>query len=176
MNYVLIAAVVTCGALGALVLVLVRRLAAAPQVSLEPADVSRLLSDRYRPMGRLLAPADALFLASHPAASAKQVRQFRSRRRKIFRAYLRSMVKDFNRISGAIKLLLATSEEDNPELATAVIKQQIIFQFALAAVQCRLVLHACGLGTVDVGGLTAVLDGMRLELSRLMPAPAAIPA
>jgi hypothetical protein len=51
------------------------------------------------------------------------------------------------------------------------IKQSVVFHFAVLAVECRLVMHACGFGTVDVRGLTAVLDAMRLELRQLMPAP-----
>jgi len=43
----------------------------------------------------------------------------------------------------------------------------------MLAVQWRLLLHACGLGTVDVRGLVRAMESMRLELRQMIPAEGA---
>ena len=171
MNDILLISILLAAGLCVVLFVLLRKLTAAPKVDVEPESTARLLADRYQPMGRLLDSVDQAFLEVHPAATAKLVREFRARRRRIFRAYLRCMVRDFDRISSAIRWLMATSREDHPELAAAVLKQSVVFRFALLAVECRLVLHAWGIGTVDIRGITGVFEAMRLELRQLMPVP-----
>jgi hypothetical protein len=105
MNYILLVAILlSIGVCGVLFLLL-RKLVATPKVDLQPESTSRLLADRYRPMVRLLDASDQDFLAAHPSASPKLIREFRARRRKVFRAYLRSMVRDFDRISATIRWL-----------------------------------------------------------------------
>jgi hypothetical protein len=43
----------------------------------------------------------------------------------------------------------------------------------MLAVQWRLVLHAWGLGTVDVSGLVRAMEHMRMELRQMIPAEGA---
>jgi len=40
----------------------------------------------------------------------------------------------------------------------------------LLGVHWRLILHACGLGTVDVRGLVSAMECMRVELRQMIPA------
>ena len=49
----------------------------------------------------------------------------------------------------------------------------ICFAFAVFSVRCRLLLHAAGIGTVDVRRLVAALDDVRSELGGLLPAASA---
>jgi hypothetical protein len=43
----------------------------------------------------------------------------------------------------------------------------------MLCVQWRLLLHACGLGTVDVRGLVRAMELMRTELRQMIPAEGA---
>jgi hypothetical protein len=65
------------------------------------------------------------------------------------------------------------SAQDRPDLAGILYKQQALFAFGMLAVQWRLVLHACGLGTVDVSGLVHAMEHMRMELRQMIPAEGA---
>jgi hypothetical protein len=46
----------------------------------------------------------------------------------------------------------------------------------MLAVQWRLFLHACGLGSVDVRGLVRAMESVRLELRQMIPAEGAAAA
>ena len=167
MNLILFAASLVTLVLCVALLFLVRRLGRSVQPGLEGEWLARLSAERYRPMERLLDPAEEAFLAAR--ADAGMVRRFRAQRRRIFRRYLQSLDRDFGKICAAIRMVLAHSQQDRPELAMALVKQEAVFALALLAVRGRLLLHAAGIGTVDVRGLVTTMDAMRRELSQLVP-------
>lgn len=166
MNAILIVCLVSLVTAAALA-VLVRRLRGGrrPGLHTNPAGIS---ARRYRPMERLLDRAEEAFVAAH----AGSVRRFRAERRRIFRSYLRSLERDFASVCGAIRLLLVHSRHDRPDLAAALMRREARFASAVFAVRCRLLLHAAGIGTVDVRNLLGALDDARAELGNLVPAPA----
>ena len=130
----------------------------------------------YRPMERLLSEDDIRFLKSEPGYEPGMEKALRTARRKIFGSYLRNLGRDFNRLHFALRLVALHSPHDRPDLATALIKQKLLFFAGLAAAHVKLRLNVLGIGTVDVRGLVATLDTMRSELTRFFPAPAAQPA
>src|SRR5208283_4197044 len=91
-------------------------------------------------------------------------------RRKLFRGYLVCLSHDFSLIGAALRLMMMYSTQDRPDLAGILYKQQALFALGMLAVQWRLVLHTCGLGTVDVRGLVGAMEFMRLELRQMIPA------
>src|SRR6266496_3241909 len=62
----------------------------------------------YRPIQRLLAPADFEYLRDK-GISEDKIKKLRKERRKIYRLCLRSLAKDFNNVHGALALVLAYS-------------------------------------------------------------------
>lgn len=122
---------------------------------------------KYRPMERLFADDDYEFLAAQPGFHPRIYRKLQAERRRVFRRYLRCLSHDFNRLSTVAKLLLLHAPQDRPDLASTLLKQKLIFSYAMAAVQCRLVLQTLGLGTVDVRRLVAALEAMRQQLGQL---------
>ncbi len=120
-------------------------------------------------MERLFSPEDYEFLAAQPGFTPRLARRLAAERRKIFRRYLRCLRRDFDRLYLATKLLLLHAAQDRPDLAVALFKQRLTFQFALAAVYCRLALQTLGLGTVDARGLVSALQAMRDQLRALSP-------
>jgi hypothetical protein len=131
---------------------------------------------RYRPMERLLTEEDCRFVRAFPGAGEPLVRQLRSERRRIFRAYLRSMQRDFHGICAALRAMMVLAPADRSELATTVFKHQVAFQLAVARVEFGLVLHAAGVDGVDVSALFGCFDKLRLELHAMLPAPAPMAA
>ena len=65
---------------------------------------------------------------------------------------------DFNRICKAIKWRLVTSQADRPDLAGFLMKQQLIFVFAMMSVELKLVLYGFGWSNVDVYRLRRSVD------------------
>jgi hypothetical protein len=149
---------------------LFRKLIAGPTNLPVSADwIYELSAARYRPMERLLSGEDCRFLASQPGCDSKMLQRFRSERRRLFRGYLACMRRDFSLVGAALRLLMTYSAQDRPDLAGILFKQQALFAFGMLAVHWHLVLHAWGLGTVDVRALVRALEHMRIELRQLVP-------
>jgi hypothetical protein len=158
-------AVLVLAMIGVGILVLVRKLAGPATVSQLDAEwLSNFSVARYRPMLRLLDEADYRFLISQPGYSKQFVRRLRNERRAIFRAYLRNLVRDFHKLHMAARMVLIYAPQDRPELAMNLMRQRVLFSAAILAIECRLVLHSLGLGTVDVRGLLNALDSMRANV------------
>lgn len=122
---------------------------------------------KYRPMERLLDESDIQFLASYPGLAPHVGHRFRVERRRLFRAYMRSMRRDFGRIYAATKLLILYSDVDRPDLSVELVKQRARFACRMLALECLLACHTVGIGRVEVRDLVASLDAMRLQLRSL---------
>jgi len=176
MYFILGIAAFICLAVGAALAFLFRRLIAGPKSLPVSVDwINDLSAARYRPMARLLSEDDCRFLASQPGfeKNKKMLRRVRSERRKVFRGYLASLSHDFSLVGAALRLMMMYSAQDRPDLAGILYKQQALFALGMLAVEWRLLLHACGLGTVDVRGLVGAMESMRLELRQMIPAEGA---
>ena len=105
--------------------------------------------------------------------SARLGRRFRSERRRVFRAYLRSLSMDFGRVSKACQILVIHAAEDRDDLAKGIIRARLLFAWGILAVEGRLLLHAAGVGTVDVRGLVESLETMQAQIQVLLTPPEA---
>jgi len=151
--------------------VLVRSLGSAGQSLPVTAEwIEELSVERYRPMLRLLDSSDLEFLRSQPGYSPRMESNLRVQRCHIFRGYLRCLNMDFRRVCMALKLVMAQSQQDRPDLASVLIHHQIMFTTGMVAIQARLFLFRYGICAVDVSDLVQIFDVMRLELRTLMPA------
>lgn len=132
--------------------------------------IGELTLERYRPMMHLLDPEDLEFLRSQPGFTPQMASRLRAQRSQIFRGYLRCLNQDFQQVVMAMKLILAYSTHDRPDLASTLIRQQVHFGVAMAGVQVRLFLYRWELCGVDVKVLVGMFDSMRLELQAMVPA------
>lgn len=125
------------------------------------------LTDRYRPMLRLLDESDCEFVAAgFPGGS--ELRRFRADRRSLFRVYLRNLGADHARIVGAMRNLIVESQLDRPDLVKLLYRCQCMFALAMISVEFKLFLHALGVGTVDVRSLVAAVEGLQLQLQDMV--------
>jgi hypothetical protein len=127
--------------------------------------------ERYRPMTRLLSQEDFRFLRSQPGYTPKLESRFRAHRCRIFHGYLTSLRSDFRWVCTALKILMLQSNFDRPDLASALMRNQMVFTWGIARVRCQLLLYRFGIGTVDASSLVKLLDGMRLELRAMVAGP-----
>ncbi|HVN04024.1 MAG TPA: hypothetical protein VMT86_06370 [Bryobacteraceae bacterium] len=177
MDLVLGVAVLTGLAVLAAVVLLFRKLISGPKTLPVSVDwIDDLSTARYRPMERLLAGEDYQFLASQPGLDRRLLRRMRAERRKVFRGYLACLKRDFGQIGSALRLMMMYSTEDRSDLARILYRQEALFAAGMLAVQGRLLLHACGLGTVDVRGLVEAMECVRLQLRQVIPAESAASA
>jgi len=176
MNFVLAAVCILFAAVLLALFKLLHGMAAAGRSLPVTAEwIDELSVERYKPMMHLLDGADLDFLQAQPGVTPQAAAKLRLQRCQIFRGYLRSLNTDFARINGAIKLLMLQSRRDRPDLASTLMRQQILFAGGLLVVQVRLVFYRYGLCGVDVSELVRIFDAMRLELRSIMPSAVAAP-
>ena len=132
--------------------------------------ISELSVERYRPMLRLLDGKDLEFLRVQHGFTPSMETQLRRQRCQIFQGYLRSLSVDFRRVCAALKMVMLYSNSDRPDLAGALIHNQLIFGLGFLQVEFALQLFRWGLCDVDVSGLMRIFDATRVELQGLVPA------
>ena len=173
MNIFMTVALLALAPIGLAVILLYRTLASRQNAEVPMDESLALAPGKYRPMERLLQEEDFRFLSSQPGFSARLGRQFRTERRRVFRAYLRSLSMDFGLVAKACQMLVIHAAEDRGDLAQGIIRQRLLFALGIFAVEGRLLLHAAGVGTVDVHGLVDSLEVMQAQIQVLLTPPQA---
>jgi hypothetical protein len=132
--------------------------------------ISDLSTERYKPMLRLLDSADIEFLRQQAGYTRDMENKLRAQRCQVFRGYFRCLTSDFQRVCMALKIVMAQSEQDRPDLAGILMHQQMLFVSGMLSVHCRLALYRWGICSVDVTSMVKIFDGMRIELCNMVPA------
>jgi hypothetical protein len=120
----------------------------------------------YRPLDRLLDPADFEFLRRRGLSEAK-IKKLQAERRKIYRLCLRSLAYDFNLVHRSVNLVLVQSRVDRPELATELARQKLTFYGNLLRAEFRLALYACGFDHMPAIDLLQPLEILQSHLREL---------
>jgi len=156
--------------LGLAFLCLFRTLLSGRRDGTIPGDPASVFTpSRYRPMERLLDPLDKEFLAAQPSYNRRMGRRFRANRIAAFRGYTRCLGKDFTRVSSALKALMIHAPIDRSALAGLLLKQRLMFSYAMVGLEVKLALHSIGWSapTVEVRELIDALDAMSAQLRAL---------
>ena len=135
----------------------------------DPSWLNNFDVARYRPMQRLLSEDDYSFLAAN-GGSREVIARLRAERRRVFRAYLRNMVRDFDRLHRAARMMSLEPETDNSEFAMELVRLRLTFTWTVTVVEFRLLLHSLGIGAVDARRLIRALDQMSAGYASLTPA------
>jgi hypothetical protein len=176
MSILLIAATLALGSIGLAFVFLYRTLSTRQNPDLSVDRCLILSPETYRPMTRLLQEKDFRFLAAQPGFSPQLGRRFRATRRQVFRGYLRILRKDFGRAASVCWILMLRASEDRQDLAKILIRSHLMFALAVFAVEGRLLLHAAGVGTVDVRALLESLETMQSQVRLVLTPPRAATA
>jgi hypothetical protein len=132
--------------------------------------IDNLSLDEYRPMINMLDGRDIALLRSQPGFTPAMAKMARKQRAMMFRNYLKQLEEQFGQVCVAIKVIMLQSQRDRPDLAEALIREQITFACAVLSVRVRLVLYSMGICGMEVSELVKIFDSMRLELRSLVPA------
>jgi hypothetical protein len=176
MNFVIGFSIFAALAVVCVLAYLIRKVAFGGDLPVTSEWIEDLSLDRYRPMLRMLDGGDIEFLRSQPGFTPSMATKLRAQRTQIFRGYLKSLETDFVRVCSAIKLIMLQSTHDRPELAEALLRQQITFACSMLSVRVRLLMYSMGVCSVDVTQLVKLFDSMRLELRTLVPASSSMAA
>jgi len=130
----------------------------------------------YAPMERLLQKSDLDFLASQPGYRPEIGKRLMRERRKIFRSYLRLLVRDFHQLIRIGKFMVVYSNRDQREFARSLRRQQATFYARVGALQLQLALYPLGWKSVvwpsvDVHGLLTALGDMQTIVQQLSSRP-----
>jgi hypothetical protein len=164
LNPILFAAAVIATLLLVSVVLLLRRLATGQTSSAPIPDI-----EWYRPMQRLLDPGDLAFL-SERGVSRSRIHQVRAERRKIFRLYFQSLVRDYRRVEIALSTLLVECTQDRPDLAADLFRRKLAFYRAVFAIEFRLTLHALGANSMPRLELLESFEKLLGQFRQMTPA------
>lgn len=120
--------------------------------------------DNYRPMQRLLNESDYDFLASQPGFNANIASELRAERKRIFRAYLRQLNSDFQRLVYIGNLMVVQSSVDRSDLASAISQARVRFFWSCLQAEMSLALDPLPLGKINPANL---IDSLALVLSSI---------
>ena len=134
----------------AFVLLLQRLASRLDAGSCTPDWLNDFSMEAYDPMPALFDRADFDFLARQPGYRPEIGRRLLAERRKVFRAYLRLLTRDFNQLLALAKLAVVYSSEDRPEFASALWREQIRFYCAVSAAWCRVQVFSPRASALDV--------------------------
>lgn len=130
--------------------------------------------ETYQPMSRLLNENDYEFLSRQPGYHGYISQQLRAERRRIFRSYLHSLVRDFEALIRLAKFVLVHSHHDRPNFAREIFRMQVEFYLAVAAAELRLALYPLPVGAINVknliGSLSLVHENIGKAAMRAIPA------
>ena len=134
------------------------------------SHVPQAISRPYKPMLRLLSTDDLQFVSAAPQLK----KHLRASRRRIFRAYLRCLCKDYSRLFGGVQWIMVNSAVDRPDLALLLARQRRSFAVAMCRIEWMLALHAMGFDNVkvDVSGLVGAIDNLTGIVNVFSPARA----
>jgi hypothetical protein len=112
-------------------------------------------------MLRLLSSEDFEFLKTQEGYDDSIGRRLRVERQRIFRGYLRNLIRDYHRLHLAARVAILFGEQEHSDLAARLLWHKIEFAFNLMRVEFRLALYAVGIGTVDVRGLLGSVEAFK---------------
>jgi len=124
--------------------------------------------ERYRPVGRLLDAEEFEYLRSLRGADRRILSEFRRRRTRIMREYLRQMSFDFGRLQVLGQMMLV-SGLGNEELRDELFRQKVHFSIALWRVRAQTLAFRAGVGCVDASRLVGAMDQLALAVRAQSP-------
>ena len=123
------------------------------------------LPEKYRGMDELLGGEGLAYLQSRRGFRPEMAARWRRERYQIFRMYLRELKHDFRRLHARARALVSLSDAASSSLVGVLMRQEVVFLWALMALEVRLLLYRAGIGSVSLVPLVELLESMRLDLA-----------
>jgi len=127
----------------------------------------------YESMGGLLAAEDFAFLSRQPGFDFSLYRKLRRERLHIFRQYLIRLIRDFNRLHFAARLLVAHRAQDRSEVLSKLLWLKVRFSASVLRAELSYMLCCLGLRSLAVRALILNLEEMHAQLQAISAPKAA---
>lgn len=147
--------------------ILAKWVVARPTPSQEAAPQNELSE---APLEARLTLDDFALLMDHPTLCRRFVRHLRRERRKVLRAYIGRLRRDFNGVCAEIKILMTQSGRDRSDLATVLLKERLRFKAGVIRAELMMSSEALGLASLDFDQVVDPLESIRLGLDHLRSA------
>jgi hypothetical protein len=135
-----------------------------------PATVTMPAPDAHSvPMIRLFDERDIAFLRAVPGYTARMEREFRRRRCRIFRGYLRSLRAGFLEAQTELETRRIESPEDYQHLALMMLRCRVRFAWTMIPAYLCLLQYRWDLGRADLGPVVQRFEGIRGEIRHWIP-------
>jgi hypothetical protein len=121
------------------------------------------------PVIRLFDQRDIEFLRAVPGYAAHRETEFRRRRCRIFRAYLRSVKAEFLAAQMEMETLRSESPEDCRQLALIILRCRMRLAWEMIPAYLCLYLYRWKLGSVALGPVVQRFEGLRCQIRRCIP-------
>jgi hypothetical protein len=121
------------------------------------------------PMIRLFDERDIEFLRAMPGYTSRMETEFRRRRCRIFRGYLRSLRVDFLVAQTELETLRIEFPEDRRQLAMMAMSCRVRFNGAMIAAYRSLFQYRWNLGGAGLGPVVRRFEEIRVEMRRWIP-------
>ncbi len=136
-------------------------LLAVRRTAVEPVDDAWEFSlENYSCMNRLLVEEDLAFLQAQKGFRPEMRASWKRDRYRLFRLYLDELKADFQRLHARARALVSRSDAEAANLVGVLMRQEVIFLWAVAGVECRLFLYRAGIGNVSIMPLIEMVDAM----------------
>jgi hypothetical protein len=138
-----------------------------------PEWLESFSASTYYPMQRLLADEDFRFLSRQPGFDFSLYRKLRRERLHIFQQYLTRMIRDFNRLHLAARVLVAHAHDDSSRLLGQLVWLKVRFSAAVLQAEISYVFCRVGIGSLAAQAAVLRLEEMSAQLSHISAAQAA---
>ncbi len=127
----------------------------------------------YYPMQGLLADEDFRFLSRQPGFDFSLYRKLRRERLHIFHQYLNRLIRDFNRLHAAARVVLAHGKEDRSEMVGQLMRLKLRFSMAAIHAEFSYMLCWAGFRSLAARAMIQHLEEMSTQLTFITVAEAA---
>lgn len=127
--------------------------------------------ERYKPVGRLLSVKDLEYAFSLAGCDRKMAADFKRRRIRLMRQYLKEMSTDFDKLQ-AIGQLMVEAGTAGRELRELLFEQRLRFTLAMWRAKLQMAGFRAGMTRVETSGLVGALNGLAAGVRQQGPSAA----
>jgi hypothetical protein len=142
------------------------RISRAAKYDFDPDWYAAFSTEKYRLMLKLLVDHDHGFSQLRSGRIRKRIR---AERRNLFRGYLRNLVRDFDRLFRAARLMSVHADRDCSNVAIELIRLRANFLLKLAGVHFSLTMHALDISAPTA--LESLVESLESAKCCLQPMP-----
>ena len=139
---------------------------------LDPDWLDGFSVSAYQPMQILFCDDDFAFISRQPGFDFTLYKKFRRDRLRIFRQYMNRLIRDYNRLHAAGRMMVAATSLDQSELMGRLIWLKLKFSIAVFQAEANYLMCCAGFRTLAVRALLVHLEELNAQVAAISGASA----